>query len=62
MNKKKILILISFCLLFGILFPEVSHASLETSLSKTDWSYSSTSLGNRNCDCGHFFFYWKSKC
>lgn len=33
MNKKKILILISFCLLIGILFPELAHASLETSLN-----------------------------
>ena len=33
MNKKKILILISLCLLFGILFPELAQASLETSLN-----------------------------
>lgn len=33
MNKKKILILISLCLLVGILFPELAQASLETSLN-----------------------------
>lgn len=32
MNKKKILIIVSFCLLVGFLFPEIAHASLETSL------------------------------
>ena len=33
MNKKKILILVSFCLLIGLLFPELAHASLESSLN-----------------------------
>ena len=32
MNKKKILIIVSLCLLIGILFPEIANASLETSI------------------------------
>jgi type IV secretory pathway VirB2 component (pilin) len=32
MNKKKMLIIVSLCLLLGVLFPEIASASLETSI------------------------------